>query len=57
MTIYFESNDYPSREQIGEIIQEFTTLTGTTPTRRASTVLAWLKALKLSFKKEIFDLQ
>ncbi|MEM7590864.1 MAG: hypothetical protein AAF383_04990 [Cyanobacteria bacterium P01_A01_bin.83] len=53
MKIYFETNDYPSKEQVGEIIQEFTTLKGTTPTRRARTVLAWLKALKLSFEQEI----
>ncbi len=57
MTIYFETNDYPSKDQVGEIIKKFTLLTGATPTRRSSTVLAWLKALKLSFEKEIFDLQ
>jgi hypothetical protein len=53
MAIYFETNDYPSKKQVGEIIQEFTTLRGTTPTRRASTVLAWLKALQFSFEKEM----
>ena len=28
-------------------------LRGTTPIRRASTVLAWLKALQFSFEKEM----
>ncbi|MDJ0899678.1 MAG: hypothetical protein QNJ55_12790 [Xenococcus sp. MO_188.B8] len=53
ITIYFETNDYPSKEEVGEIIQEFTMLRGTTPIRRASTVLAWLKALQFSFEKEM----
>ena len=39
---YLESRTLPPKEEIAEFIQRYTTLAGSTPLRRASTVASWI---------------